>query len=47
MLMRGAGHLGSLNNELVLSLATRAKAEAPERARFIKLVQDAQRADGL
>ena len=47
MLMRGAGHLGSLNNELVLSLATRAKAESPERARFIKLVQDAQRAAGL
>jgi outer membrane biosynthesis protein TonB len=47
MLMRGAGQLGSLNNELVLSLATRAKAESPERARFIKLVQDAQRAAGL
>lgn len=47
MLMRGAGNLGSLNNELVLSLATRAKAESPERTRFIKLVQDVQKAAGL
>ena len=47
MLMRGTSQIGSLNHELVLSLATRAKAESPERTRFIKLVQDVQKAAGL
>ena len=47
MLMRGTPQIGSLDHELVLSLATRAKTESPERTRFIKLVQDVQRAAGL
>jgi hypothetical protein len=47
MLMRGTPQIGSLDHELVLTLASRAKAESPERSRFIKLVQDVQKAAGL
>lgn len=47
MLMRGTPQIGSLDHELVLSLASRAKAESLERTRFIKLVQDVQKAAGL
>jgi hypothetical protein len=47
MLMRGTPQIGSLDHELVLSLASRAKSESPERSRFIKLVQDVQKAAGL
>jgi hypothetical protein len=47
MLMRGTQQIGSLDHELVLTLANRAKAESPERTRFIKLVQDVQKAAGL
>lgn len=47
MLMRGTPQIGSLDHELVLSLATRAKSDSPERSRFIKLVQDMQKAAGL
>lgn len=47
MLMRGTPQIGSLDHELVLSLASRAKSESPERTRFIKLVQDVQKAAGL
>ena len=49
MLMRGTSQIGSLNHELVLNLATRAKTDgaSSERTRFVKLVKDAQRAVGL
>ena len=49
LLLRGEDQLGSLNHGLVLNLAKQAKgADAGgERARFIRLVQDAQRATGL
>jgi hypothetical protein len=49
MLMRGTDQLGSLNHELVLDLATRAKSDGAngERTRFVKLVKDAQQAVGL
>ncbi|MBL9182500.1 MAG: DUF3520 domain-containing protein [Verrucomicrobiaceae bacterium] len=47
MLMRGMGQIGSLDHELVLNLASRSKTESPERSRFIKLVQDVQKAAGL
>lgn len=49
MLMRGTSQLGSLNHELVLDLATRAKTDGAngEHTRFIKLVRDAQRVVGL
>lgn len=49
MLMRGTDHAGSLNHSLVLDLAKKAKgADANgERARFIRVVQDAQRVAGL
>ena len=49
LLLRGAEHLGALNHDLVLSLARQSQgADASgERARFIHLVQDAQRATGL
>ncbi|MFO1441377.1 MAG: DUF3520 domain-containing protein [Verrucomicrobiaceae bacterium] len=47
MLMRGTQQIGSLDHQLVLNLASRAKAESPERTRFIKLVQDVQKAAGL
>lgn len=49
MLMRGMDLTGSLNHSLVLDLAKKAKgADANgERARFIRVVQDAQRVAGL
>lgn len=49
LLLRGADHLGALNHDLVLNLARQSKgADAHgERARFIRLVQDAQHAAGL
>jgi hypothetical protein len=49
LLLRGEEQLGGLNHDLVLNLAKQAKgADADgERARFIRLVQDAQRVAGL
>ena len=49
LLLRGAEHLGGLNHDLVLNLARQSQgADASgERARFIRLVQDAQHAAGL
>lgn len=49
LLLRGAEQTGELNHDLVLSLAKQAKGAdtAGERARFIRLVQDAQKAAGL
>ncbi|MBE7498557.1 MAG: DUF3520 domain-containing protein [Verrucomicrobiaceae bacterium] len=49
LLMRGAEQTGSLNHDMVLDLATRAKGgDGPnDRSRFIKLVQDAQKVVGL
>ena len=49
MLLRGADQLGGLNHDLVLNLARQSKGTDPqgERARFIRLVQDAQHAAGL
>ncbi|HEY1053396.1 MAG TPA: YfbK domain-containing protein [Prosthecobacter sp.] len=49
MLMRGTDHVGSLNHSLVLDLAKKAKGADGngERARFIRVVQDAQRVAGL
>ena len=47
MLMRGTPQIGRLDHELVLSLASRAKTESSERTRFIKLVQEVQKAAGL
>ncbi|MFC5456850.1 YfbK domain-containing protein [Prosthecobacter fluviatilis] len=49
LLLRGAEQLGSLNHDLVLSLATQSKGadSSGERARFIRLVQDARQAAGL
>ncbi len=49
LLLRGADQLGALNHDLVLNLARQSKGADPqgERARFIRLVQDAQHAAGL
>lgn len=49
MLMRGTEHVGSLNHSLVLDLAKKVKGAdgKGERARFIRVVQDAQRVAGL
>lgn len=49
LLLRGAEQTGGLNHDLVLNLAKQARGEdaSGERARFIRLVQDAQRAAGL
>jgi Domain of unknown function (DUF3520) len=49
LLLRGADYLGSLNHDLVLSLARQSQgADASgERARFIRVVKDAQRMTGL
>jgi len=49
LLLRGADQVGGLNHDLVLELAKQAKgADASgERARFIRLVQDARRVAGL
>jgi hypothetical protein len=49
LLMRGAEQVGSLNHSLVLNLARKGKGSDArgERARFIRLVQDAQRFAGL
>lgn len=49
MLLRGTEQMGSLNHALVLDLARKAKGADVngERARFIRVVQDAQRVAGL
>ena len=49
LLLRGADHLGGLNHDLVLNLARQSQGADGngERARFIRLVQDAQHAAGL
>ena len=49
LLLRGADHLDALNHDLVLSLARQSRGEDShgERARFIRLVQDARQAAGL
>lgn len=49
LLLRGADGLGALNHDLVLNLARQSKGEDSqgERARFIRLVEDAQHAAGL
>lgn len=49
MLLRGIPETAKLNHQLVLNLATKAKGTDPsgERARFIRLVQDAKLAAGL
>ncbi|WP_395753512.1 YfbK domain-containing protein [Prosthecobacter sp.] len=49
LLLRGAEQLGGLNHDMVLSLARQSKGAdvQGERARFIRLVQDAQNAAGL
>jgi hypothetical protein len=49
LLLRGADEVGNLNHDLVLNLAKQGKgADASgERAKFIRVVQDAQRVAGL
>ncbi|WP_395740272.1 YfbK domain-containing protein [Prosthecobacter sp.] len=49
LLLRGAEQLGGLNHDMVLNLARQSKGADVhgERARFIRLVQDAQNAAGL
>jgi hypothetical protein len=49
LLMRGAEQTGVLNHELVLNLSKQAKGAdtTGERARFVRLVQEAQRVAGL
>lgn len=49
MLLRGENNIGSLDHDLVLSIAERAKGADPsgERARFIKLVRDAKQITGI
>ena len=49
LLLRGANEVGNLNHDLVLNLAKQGKgADASgERAKFIRVVQDAQRVAGL
>jgi hypothetical protein len=49
LLLKGEKDAGTLDHSLVLSLAKRTAAEdrTGERARFVKLVQDAQRSAGL
>lgn len=49
LLLRGAGQSGSLNHQMVLDLARTPKdaGHSPERARFIRLVQEAKNAAGL
>lgn len=49
LLLRGADHLGGLNQDLVLDLARQSQGADGngERARFIRLVQDARQATGL
>jgi len=49
LLLRGAEQTGGLNHDLVLNLAQQAKGvdAGGERSRFIRLVQDAQKAAGL
>lgn len=49
LLLRGAEQTGGLNHDLVLNLAKQAKGTdaGGERTRFIRLVQDAQKAAGL
>lgn len=49
MLLRGTDNIGSLNHNLVLDLARQSRVpdETGERARFVRLVQEAQRLTGL
>lgn len=50
LLLRGEENLGSLNHELVLKLAKHAQGEKEvegERAKFIRLVQEAKRMTGI
>lgn len=49
MLLRGTEQTGALDHALVLGLAKRAQGSgaAPERTRFIRIVEDAQRMAGL
>ena len=50
LLLRGEENLGTLNHELVLKIAEKAqgdKAADGERAKFIKLVQEAKRVTGI
>ncbi|OYW19836.1 MAG: hypothetical protein B7Z52_03030, partial [Burkholderiales bacterium 12-64-5] len=49
LLLRGADQLGALNHDLVLNLARQSKGADTqgERARFIRVVQDARQAAGL
>jgi Ca-activated chloride channel family protein len=49
LLMRGAEQTGVLSHELVLNLAKQAKGAdtTGERARFVRLVQEAQSVAGL
>lgn len=49
LLLRGEDNLGSLNHDLVLTIAERAKGADPggERARFLKLVRDAKQITGI
>ena len=49
LLLRGANEVGSLNHDLVLNLAKQGKGTdaSGERAKFIRVVQDAQHVAGL
>jgi hypothetical protein len=49
LLLRGAPQTGQLNHQLVLNLAGKAREAdpSPERARFVRLVQEAKQAAGL
>ena len=49
LLMQGTPNIGALDHRMVLDVAEKAKGEDPkgERAKFIKAVQQAQRAAGL
>jgi hypothetical protein len=47
LLLKGEKDSGVLDHALVLDLALRAGAEDGERAKFAKLVKDAQKAAGL
>jgi len=47
LLLKGEKNSGVLDHALVLDLALRAGAEDGERAKFAKLVKDAQKAAGL
>lgn len=47
LLMRGAEQTGTLNHQMVLTLAEKSAGKDAERARFVRLVQDARRIAGL